>query len=71
MERKQLIFIALFLFFTGIFLLIDGIISILIQLDNPLLYHLGRLPRMIIGIFNIVIAYSINKQLKKPIPIKF
>jgi hypothetical protein len=51
--------IATFFFILfGIFLIFDGLISIWIQLEEPLFMHLGRIPRIIGGITLLYIGFK-------------
>ena len=55
-ERVQFLFIGLILFF-------DGLLSIIIQIDETILFHFGRIIRIGIGIFCIFLVY-LPRQVK-------
>jgi len=52
-----------YLYFVGIFLIIDGIFSIILQIEEPLIMHLGRGFRIGLGVF--LLLYIVFKE-KEP-----
>jgi len=66
-NQKLILLLDIMIVFIGVALILDGTYSIYLQMEDPLIFHLGRIVRTIFGIVLIIVgtyAYRMNNKRK-------